>query len=209
MTCDVSQTKPTHFVSSGPIGTGPAPFVFVRPSQSVFRVAFVKKGTRERHRPLSGPKRQPVYCNRRPQIREQATCLWQPSTQSHPCSMCSAHDVTDRMAGSHPEFERTREWTADGPCGSGVFEGVESEIRIYFKNLKYLDLITYFHFFDQIEYFHYFHHRIFSFVSSNLIFPNFNFSEIRICFNNLKYLDLITYFHFFDQIKYFHLFHPI
>jgi len=81
MTCDVSKTKPTNFVSCGPIGTGSVPFVFLRPAQSEFRVEFVKKWTRERQRPLKRLERQPVYCNRRPKIREQAICLLQPSTR--------------------------------------------------------------------------------------------------------------------------------
>ena len=83
MTCDVSKTKPTNFVSCGPIGTGSVPFVFVRPGQSEFRVEFVQKWTRERQRPLKRLGRQPAYCNRRSEIREQAICLLQPSAQRH------------------------------------------------------------------------------------------------------------------------------
>jgi 3'-phosphoadenosine 5'-phosphosulfate sulfotransferase (PAPS reductase)/FAD synthetase len=55
------------------------------------------------------------------------------------CQLCTAivaGDVTERVAGSVPDGERTREWTADGTRGKGVFEGAECEFRIYLQQFE-------------------------------------------------------------------------
>jgi hypothetical protein len=100
----------------GPIGTRKVSSVSVRPAQSVFRVGFVKKWTRERHRPVKGPERPPVYCNRRPRIREPATCLLQPSTQPRP--------VCSRTA--------SRSWFLS--CGNELVEVDQRDFRFFSRN---------------------------------------------------------------------------